>query len=105
MEQQQQNPNSYQAQQPQQPNVIIMGKAKSVGAAFVLAFFFGPLGLLYASVLGGIIMFVVGLILFFLIPVVGYIIAWVGCLIWAVVAANAANAKFREQANNMNRPR
>jgi len=74
-----------------QNNIIIVGKQKSVGTAFLLAFLFGPLGLLYASVLGGFIMFVVGIILFFLIPIVGGILAWVGCIIWAVIASQNAN--------------
>ncbi|MDB5130170.1 MAG: hypothetical protein JWQ85_4402 [Mucilaginibacter sp.] len=38
-----------------QPQIIIIAKQKSVGTAFLLAFLFGPLGLLYASILGGIV--------------------------------------------------
>jgi len=78
-----------------------MGKAKSVGMAFLLAFLFGPLGLLYASIIGGIVMFFVSLVLFFLIPIVGYIIAWVGCIIWAIVAANQANSALHKKAGNL----
>lgn len=80
-----------------QTNVIIVGKAKSVGVAFLLAFLFGPLGLLYASVIGGIIMFIVGIILFIVLPVVGGILAWVASIIWAVVAANNANAEMKNK--------
>jgi hypothetical protein len=47
---------------------------------------FGPLGLLYVSVVGGIVMFFVTAILFFLIPVVGAFLAWIICIIWAIVA-------------------
>jgi hypothetical protein len=72
-------------------NIIIVGKQKSVGAAFILAFFFGPLGLLYASIVGGIVMFVAALILFFLLPIIGPILVWIGTIIWAVVAAQNAN--------------
>ena len=43
---------------PVQQNIIVMGKTKSVGTAFIVPFFFGPPGLLYASVNGGIIMFI-----------------------------------------------
>ena len=82
----------------QQNNIVIIGKAKSVGVAFLLSFLFGPLGLLYASVIGGIVMFFIGLVLFFLLPVVGMVISWIGCIIWAVVAANQANAKLHTQA-------
>lgn len=49
-----------QTPQPQyQQTVVIVGKQKSVGVAFLLAFLFGPLGLLYASVVGGIVMIIV----------------------------------------------
>jgi hypothetical protein len=81
----------------QPTRVVVVGKSKSVGAAFVLAFFFGPLGLLYASIAGGIIMFIATLILFFLLPVVGAIITWIGCVIWAVIAANEANAALEKE--------
>lgn len=78
-----------QTSQPATTTVIV--KQKSVGLAFLLAFLFGPLGLLYASILGGIVMFFVSLILFFVIPIVGGIIGWIGCIIWAVVAAQNSN--------------
>ena len=81
-----------------QTNVIILGKQKSVGVAFLLSFLFGPLGLLYASILGGIVMFILGIALFFLLPIVGGIIAWIASIIWAIVAAKQANAKMGEQA-------
>ncbi len=84
-----------------QQNVVVMGKAKSVGAAFILAFFFGPLGLLYASVIGGIVMFIIGLISFFVLPIIGYIIVHIGCVIWACVAADQANQKLRAQGQGL----
>jgi|GEM_PF-3505377 len=86
---------------PVQQNVIVMGKAKSVGVAFLLAFLFGPLGLLYASIIGGVVMFFVSIVLFFVIPVVGYILAWVMCIIWALIAANQANSNLHNKAGNL----
>jgi len=55
---------------------------KSFKLAFVLTFLFGPLGLLYLTVRGGIIMIVVDVVLtlmelFIIIPVVNFI-----CVIW-----------------------
>lgn len=42
---------------PQQQTIIIAGlNRKSTGVAFLLSFFFGPLGLFYASVTGGLVM-------------------------------------------------
>lgn len=84
-----------------QTNIVVVGKAKSVGAAFILAFFFGPLGLMYASVIGGLVMFVIGLISFFLLPIIGYVFVHIGCVIWAIVAANNANANLHKQAGGI----
>jgi len=83
--------------------VVVIGKSKSVGVAFLLSFLFGPLGLLYASVVGGIVMFFVGVIAFFILPVVGGILAWIGCIIWAVVAASNANNQSIQQARSLQR--
>jgi hypothetical protein len=38
-------------------------KDKSVGAALVLTFLFGPFGLLYSSILGGLVMLAAALVL------------------------------------------
>lgn len=84
-----------------QTNIVIVGKAKSTGTAFILAFLFGPLGLLYATVPGGLIMIVLALILFFVLPLVGPIITWIVSIIWAVAAANAANSKLHSQAGSI----
>lgn len=87
--------------QPNSPNVVIVGKQKSTGTAFLLAFLFGPFGLLYASVTGGIIMIFVGILLFFLIPIIGSLISWVICIIWAVIAAEEANKNAIVKANRI----
>ena len=81
--------------QPQiQQTIVVVGKQKSIGVAFALAFFFGPLGLLYASVTGGVVMFFVTIIIGFITLGLGLIFAWIGCIIWAVVAAGNANKKM-----------
>lgn len=81
------NPPSYQQ------NIIVVGKQKSVGVAFLLSFFFGPLGLFYASVAGGIIMCILSIIIGILTLGIGLIFTQLICVIWAVVAANNANQK------------
>lgn len=78
-----------------QTNVAMYG-GKSVGAAFALTFFFGPLGLFYASVVGGLVMLAVCIAAFFLsfflfgIP---SFLAWVGCIVWGCSAAGAHNSR------------
>ncbi len=87
--------NQYYQGQPQvHQTIVVVGKRKSVGVVFLLAFLFGPLGLLYASVSGGIIMLVIGTIVGIITLGVGFILAWIGSIIWAVVAANNANEKM-----------
>ena len=82
-----------------QQTVVIVGKQKSVGAAFLLAFLFGPIGLLYATLAGGVVMmllaFVVGIVTFglALIPI------WLGSVVWAVIAANQANKRLASSVN------
>ena len=72
-------------------NIIIVANKKSVGTAFLLAFLLGPLGLLYASIIGGVVMFLFAIISFFILPFIGPIFVWVGCIIWAIISAQNAN--------------
>lgn len=93
------NQNQPQYGQPQiQQTVVVVGKQKSVGVAFLLAFLFGPLGLLYASVTGGIVMFILGILISIVTFGIGLIFVWIGCIIWAVVAAGNANKKMTSAA-------
>jgi len=81
--------------QPQiQQTIVVVGKQKSVGVAFLLAFLFGPLGLLYASVTGGIVMFLLGIVIGIFTLGLGLILIWIGSIIWAVIAAGNANKKM-----------
>lgn len=66
------------------------GEKKSAAMAIVLAFLFGPLGMLYSTPLGALVMFLVNLIL--LIPTAGLIvlITWPICCVWAALAANSS---------------
>lgn len=72
-------------------NIVIMGSQKSTGTAFILTFLFGPLGLLYATTAGGIIMIFVSIIVGALTFGLGLIFTQIVCIIWAVVAVNNAN--------------
>lgn len=86
---------------PLQPPPIIVQPPKSVAIGIILAIFFGPLGLFYSSVLGGVVMLVIGGILNFFgamafgfgllitIPITSII-----CAIWSYVAVSNYNEKF-----------
>ena len=75
----------------QQTTVIQMGGQKSVVGAVLLAFFFGPLGMLYATVPGALVMFVISLIVVIPTLGLGLIVTIPACAIWAGVAANSHN--------------
>jgi hypothetical protein len=92
--------------QPFQQTIIIAGlNRKSTGLAFVLALFFGPLGLLYSTVTGGIIMFFVSLFIGLVTFGFGLIIGWIICIIWAMIAVNSYNAKLSHSSIVSNQQR
>ncbi len=77
-------------------------KEKNVGVAIILTVFFGPLGMLYSTVLGGIIMFVVNIIVIAAVvasqgKAVGLLVLSQGaCITWAAIAANKHNKLLKE---------
>ena len=77
-----------------QPQRIVVVSTKSIGLAIALAFFFGPLGMLYSTIMGAVVMF------FVCIPVViftagfGLLLTIPACTIWAYLAAKSHNEKL-----------
>lgn len=82
---------------PQQ-QIIIVTKPKSTVVAFILTFLFGPLGLLYVSVVGGLVMIIAAIISFFLLPLIGPIITWIISMVWGVVGAMQSNNQINQAA-------
>jgi hypothetical protein len=70
-------------------------KDKSVGAALVLTFLFGPLGLVYVSVLGGILLTI--LLLIVVLPTMGLalFIIWLASMIWAALSASTQHSRYQ----------
>lgn len=66
---------------------VIVKSQKSVGVALLLTFFFGPLGMLYSTVKGAIVMFFVTLIALVFTLGIGCLFTWPICMIWAAMAA------------------
>lgn len=75
----------------QQTTVINVGSHKSVGGAVVLALFFGPLGMLYSTVLGACVMFVINVIVLIGTAGVGLLLTIPIGMIWAGSAASSHN--------------
>jgi hypothetical protein len=75
--------------------VVVLSPRKSVGVAFLLTFFFGPLGMMYSTVSGALVMlgvmliggFFIALVTFGLGLVLFWPLVWVASIIWGCVAA------------------
>lgn len=78
----------------QKPNVIVAKTTKSVGLAFILSALFGPIGMFYSTVIGGIVMLIVDLVVGFLTFGLGLIITVPIGVIWATMAAYSYNKKL-----------
>lgn len=78
----------------QRANVVITRSPKSQGISFILTFLFGPLGLFYSSVLGGVIMLILGIIIAIITLGIGAILAWLGSIIWGAIAVSSYNKKL-----------
>jgi hypothetical protein len=86
----------------QQPHhVVVLAKQKSVATALLLSFFFGPLGLLYASVAGGIVMILLSIIIGIFTVGIGLIFTWIVSIIWAVLAVQMSNKKTAQRASTL----
>ncbi len=80
-------------QQSNNGNVTVARPAKSMVVAFLLAFFFGPLGMLYSTVPGALIMLAINAIA---IPIISlatfgmgwflYVPSWLTCILWSMLA-------------------
>lgn len=84
------------ATQPQmgQPQIIIAQSPKNMGIALLLAFLFGPIGLCYSTVKGGIIMFVISIAVALITFGLGVLIMWIPCVIWAYIATDKYNKEL-----------
>ena len=89
---------------------------KSIGVAILLTFLFGPVGLFYASISGGLIMTFTPIVLFLLFMVgiiqenillvewsvmlliVFVLTYWLICIIWAAISVNSYNREIEEEA-------
>lgn len=95
-------------------NMSNLKNTKSLGLAIVLTLFFGPLGLFYASITGGLIMCLTPILLFALLIfsavadssfllasslvllIVFAVSYWIICVIWAATAVSTHNNKIND---------
>ena len=76
---------------------MMAGAPKSVLVAFLLTFLFGPLGMFYSTVVGGVVMLLVALVAIPLTIGVGALIVWPISIIWGCVAASQYNSRIGAQ--------
>lgn len=76
---------------PSAPGYVLVRPAKSVGLAILLAILFGPLGMLYSTVSGALLMMFVSFMLGFLSASISLFVTWPVCVIWAALAAESYN--------------
>jgi len=81
--------------------VVVNANKKSLVASILLTLFFGPLGLLYSSVSGGIIMIIVTVLISIFTLGLGLLISFPICIIWGIIATNAHNAKINDTKFNL----
>ena len=78
----------------EQPQTVVTTSTKSMGVSMILTVLFGPLGMLYSTILGGVIMCIISAIVGFVTLGIGLIITWPICVIWAAVATSSFNKKL-----------
>jgi len=74
-----------------QKQIVVVKAEKSMGVTILLTFLFGPLGMLYSTVTGAIVMLVVNVLIAILTLGFGLVFTWPICIIWAAVATSNYN--------------
>lgn len=85
------NNQEHQKTSTENNTIVVVKNQKSVGLAILLTFLFGPLGMLYSTVLGAIIMFIISAIVGGITLGIGLIFTWPICIIWGALAASKTN--------------
>lgn len=75
-------------------NTTIVIKQKSMGIALILAFLFGPLGMLYSTVAGGIVMFIISIPVVLFTGGLGLLLTIPLGMVWAAMAVNGYNKQL-----------
>jgi hypothetical protein len=68
---------------------------KSVGAALLLTFLFGPFGLFYASAVGGFVMLAFAIVIGIATIGLGLPVAWFGSMIWGAITASSKHSQHQ----------
>ncbi len=72
---------------------IVYIERKSVGLALLLTILFGPLGMLYSTVMGALIMLVVTSVLAYFTFGASLFVTWPLCVVWGCLAARRSKRR------------
>ncbi len=72
---------------------------KNLAGALLFSVFLGPIGLLYASTVGGVVMIILGFIVVSSLLPVPIILVWLASCVWSVVAVNRYNKVLSVKQN------
>jgi hypothetical protein len=75
-------------------HVIVVAPQKNMGMAILLTVFLGPLGMLYSTIAGGIIMFFINILMLLFTAGFGLLITWPISIVWAAIAARKKNEPY-----------
>ncbi len=83
-----------------QTNTVVIMQQKSVLVSLLLSFFFGPLGMLYSTILGAIIMLIITVPVAVFTAGIGLIFTVPICMIWSFIAIKTHNSKLMNLATS-----
>lgn len=73
---------------------LVVVPTKNVGVAIILTAIFGPLGMFYSTIFGGIVMTIVTLVVAVVTMGFGLIITWPISILWGALAASTFNRRI-----------
>jgi hypothetical protein len=79
------------------PTTTVVINQKSTGIALLLSFLLGPLGMLYATVMGGFIMFLLSIPVILFTGGLGLLFTIPLGMVWSVSAVNSHNKQLLER--------
>ena len=80
-------------------SVQVVTSTKSVGISILLTVLFGPLGMLYSTIPGALVMIVLSAIVGLVTVGFGLLLTWPICVIWGAMAVNSFNTKLLAEAD------
>lgn len=73
--------------------VVVVSETRSVGVAILLTVLFGPLGMLYSTVAGALVMIAVSIVLAFFTLGFSILLTWPISILWGALAASTHNQR------------